>query len=141
MLLSFKVAFFIKDSSLGKYRYYGESLDRTISIFDWCCMCKLSGETTDHLLLHCDRVWLMVNGVAFLACNRSCWEGLWSCWSVGVGGLGRHYAVDVLRHAELCSVSVDHLRERTSVLLMGLSIHLGAKISSFTYHVCLVCCL
>ena len=33
------------------------------------------------------------------------------------------------------------LRERTSVLLMGLSIHLGAKISSFTYHVCLVCCL
>lgn len=25
-----------------------------------------------------------------------------------MGGLGRHYAVDVLRHAELCSVSVDH---------------------------------
>lgn len=48
-------------------------------------MCKLSGETTDHLLLHCDRVWLMVNGVAFLACNRSCWEGLWSCWSGGLG--------------------------------------------------------
>lgn len=30
------------------------------------------------------------------------------CGVVGVGGLGRHYAVDVLRHAELCSVSVDH---------------------------------
>lgn len=25
---------------------------RTVIVGDWCCMCKTSGETVDHLLLH-----------------------------------------------------------------------------------------
>jgi hypothetical protein len=26
---------------------------RGITIVDWCCMCKASGESVDNLLLHC----------------------------------------------------------------------------------------
>lgn len=49
-------------------------------------MCKLSGETTDHLLLHCDCVWLMVNGVAFCRAigraGKGCGVGVleWGAW-------------------------------------------------------------
>ena len=27
---------------------------RRITVVDWCCVCKCSGETVDHSLLHCD---------------------------------------------------------------------------------------
>jgi hypothetical protein len=30
---------------------------RYIIIVDWCCMCKVSGESVDHLLLHCSIAW------------------------------------------------------------------------------------
>jgi hypothetical protein len=34
-----------------------------IIVIDWCCMCKKSGEITDHLVLHCDVVgelWILI---------------------------------------------------------------------------------
>lgn len=74
----------------------------------------------------------MVNGVAFCRAIGRAGKGC----GVGVGGLGRHYAVDLLGAMPNCVLFLwTILRKRTSVLLMGLSVHLGAKISSFTYHV------
>ena len=35
----------------------------TAEVMEWCCMCKHNGESTDHLLLHCEvamEVWSMV---------------------------------------------------------------------------------
>jgi hypothetical protein len=36
---------------------------KNIIVTEWCCMCKHSGESIDHLLLHCDvaiELWNMV---------------------------------------------------------------------------------
>jgi hypothetical protein len=30
---------------------------RNIVVVEWCCMRKNSGESIDHLLLHCDVAW------------------------------------------------------------------------------------
>jgi hypothetical protein len=35
-------------------------------LLDWCCMCKRSGESVEHLLLHCSlarELWSMVFGL------------------------------------------------------------------------------
>jgi hypothetical protein len=26
-------------------------------VIEWCCLCKKSGESIDHLLLHCEIAW------------------------------------------------------------------------------------
>ena len=38
----------------------GDNLRRrgfTFPIVDWCCMCRYSGETMDHLLIHCEKAY------------------------------------------------------------------------------------
>lgn len=49
-----KVAFFVWIAALGKIPTIDNFHKRHILIVvDWCCMCKSSGESIDHLLLHC----------------------------------------------------------------------------------------
>ncbi|KAF5461636.1 hypothetical protein F2P56_017715 [Juglans regia] len=49
-----KAVFFTWTSALGRILTTDNLRKRRIVILDWCCMCKRSGETVEHLLLHCE---------------------------------------------------------------------------------------
>jgi hypothetical protein len=46
--------FFVWTTALGKILTHENLRRRNIVVIEWCCMCKKSGESIDHLLLHCD---------------------------------------------------------------------------------------
>jgi hypothetical protein len=48
-----RVAFFLWTATLGKILTIDNLRKRRVIIMDWCCMCKTSGESVNHLLLHC----------------------------------------------------------------------------------------
>jgi len=47
-----RVAFFEWTAALGKILILNNLRKRNVIVMDWCCICKKSGESTDHLLLH-----------------------------------------------------------------------------------------
>ena len=47
------VAFFSWLASLGKVPTANNLRRRNIILVSWCCMCKVDGESVDHLFLHC----------------------------------------------------------------------------------------
>jgi hypothetical protein len=58
-----RVAFFMWTAVLGKILTMDNLRKKNIIVMDWCCICKKSGESIDHLLLHCEvaiEVWNMV---------------------------------------------------------------------------------
>jgi hypothetical protein len=61
-----RVAFFIWTAALGKILTTENLRKRRVIILDWCCMCKSSGESTKHLLLHCSVAWELWNMVFIL---------------------------------------------------------------------------
>jgi hypothetical protein len=61
-----RVTFFVWTTMLGKILTMGNLRKRHIVEVEWCCLCKKSGESIDHLLLHCE---VQVDfGVSFLLC-------------------------------------------------------------------------
>jgi hypothetical protein len=52
-----RVAFFSWTATMGRILTIDNLRKRYIIIVDWCCMCKVSGESVDHLLLHCSIAW------------------------------------------------------------------------------------
>ena len=84
-----RVAFFSWTATLGRILTIDNLRKRRVLIIDWCCMCKSSGESVNHLLLHCPLAqdlwnlvftlfgisWVMPRGV----------EDLFACWS-GIRG-------------------------------------------------------
>ena len=84
-----RVAFFSWTATLGRILTIDNLRKRKVLIIDWCCMCKSSGESVNHLLLHCPLAqdlwnlvftlfgisWVMPRGV----------EDLFACWS-GIRG-------------------------------------------------------
>jgi hypothetical protein len=48
-----RMAFFCVDGGAGKILTL-DNLRKNIIATEWCCMCKHSGESIDHLLLHCE---------------------------------------------------------------------------------------
>ena len=55
--------FFVWTAAHGKNLTMDNLCKRHICIVDWCCMCKHSGESPNHLLLHCETaqsLWSMV---------------------------------------------------------------------------------
>jgi hypothetical protein len=57
------VAFFVWTAALGKILTMDNLRKKNIIVAEWCCMCKKSGESIVHLLLHCEvamEVWNMV---------------------------------------------------------------------------------
>jgi hypothetical protein len=59
-------AFLSWTSSLGKILTMDILRKRGLIVPNWCCMCKRSGESVDHLLLHCfvaRELWSMVFGL------------------------------------------------------------------------------
>jgi hypothetical protein len=49
-----RVAFFAWSAALGKILTMDNLRKQNLIVVDWCCMCKKSGKTIDHLLLHCE---------------------------------------------------------------------------------------
>jgi hypothetical protein len=56
-----RVAFFVWAAALGRILTIDNLRRRHVIVLDWCCMCKESGESISHLLMHCSaarEVWL-----------------------------------------------------------------------------------
>jgi len=51
-----RVAFFVWSAALGKILTHDNLSKRNVIVIKWCCLCKKSGESIDHLLLHCEIV-------------------------------------------------------------------------------------
>jgi hypothetical protein len=49
-----RVSFFVWTAALGRILTLDYLRKRGLIVVDWCSMCKRSGESIDHLLLHCD---------------------------------------------------------------------------------------
>jgi len=48
------LAFFVWMAALGKILTLDNMRKRNITVVNWCCMCKKSGESIDHILFHCE---------------------------------------------------------------------------------------
>jgi len=49
-----KVAFFAWTAAHGKILTLDNLKKKRVIVIDRCCMCKMNGESVDHLLLHCE---------------------------------------------------------------------------------------
>jgi hypothetical protein len=49
-----RVVFFVWTTTLRKILTFNNLGKRNVIVVDQCCMCKRSGESIDHLLLHCE---------------------------------------------------------------------------------------
>ena len=80
-----RVSFFVWTAAMDRNLTMQNLRRRHVMVIDWCYMCKVSGESTDHLLLHCPIAtdlwncmlslfglhWVMPKGVLeLLACWR-----------------------------------------------------------------------
>jgi hypothetical protein len=84
-----RVRFFVWTAAMDRILTVQNLRRRHVMVIDWCYMCKASGESTDHLLLHCPIVydlwccifslfglqWVMPKGVLDLL----------ACWGEGRG--------------------------------------------------------
>jgi len=48
------VTFFVWITTLSKILTHDNLRKRNVVVIEWCCMCKKSGESIEHLLLHCE---------------------------------------------------------------------------------------
>jgi hypothetical protein len=98
-----RVAFFSWTAALGKILTAENLRHRGIILVNWCCMCKVAGESVDHLLLHCTyarELWDMIFvlfGVHWVM-PRSV-MALFDCWQ---GSLGRHQNAVIWRAVPHC---------------------------------------
>ena len=64
------------------HRFLDYSIVFLLGLVGWCCMCKQSGNSIDHRLLHCSYVVLW--SLVFCLFGLCLWA-FWRCWSVGKG--------------------------------------------------------
>ena len=94
-----RVAFFSWTVTLGKILTLENLWYKGVAVVDWCYTCKKSGESVNHLLLHC--FWVIVYGVGFVWSSMSyatkCyWFISWQ------GPFGRHQSIDLWRAVPHC---------------------------------------
>ncbi len=84
-----RVAVFVWIATWGRILTYDNLQRRGIVTVGWCCLCRCSGETVDHLLLHCSVAveiwsfvfqlfgveWVMPRGVLDLLAGWRNWFG------------------------------------------------------------------
>jgi hypothetical protein len=81
-----RVSFFVWTASLGKILTLDNLRKRGLIVVEWCYMCKRSGESINHLLLHCEvarTLWSVIFslfGVKWVMNERvldllACWKG------------------------------------------------------------------
>ncbi len=84
---------------LGKILTNDNLRKRWVVLVNWCCLCKVDGESIDHLFIHCylaKQLWDMILtlfGVHWVMPQKL--QDLITCWP---GALGRH------SHAEIWKV-------------------------------------
>jgi hypothetical protein len=97
-----RVAFFSWTATLGKILTIDNLQKRGLHLVDWCCLCKESGESPDHLLLHCKiaELWDLVFGLfgVFWVMPRTVFD-LFSTWQ---GPFGNRRNTLVWRAAPHC---------------------------------------
>ena len=79
-----RMAFFSWTATLGKILTIDNLRKRGLHLVEWCCLCKESGESPDHLLLHCKiarELWDLVFGLfgVFWVMPRTVFD-LFSTW-------------------------------------------------------------
>jgi hypothetical protein len=70
-----RVTFFSWSAALGKILTLNNLRKWHIIVVDWCCLCKKSGDTVDHLLLHCktaSALWNSIFGFLGLVWDMPC---------------------------------------------------------------------
>jgi hypothetical protein len=89
------VAFFAWTAAQGKILTLDNLRKKRVIVIDRCCMCKMNGESVDHILLHCEVARALWNAI-FSRFNLS-WVmslrvvDLFACW--WTGGRSRSAAV------------------------------------------------
>ena len=98
-----RVAFFSWTAGLGRLLTIDNLRKRHLILVDWCCMCKRSGESVDHLLLHCPmawELWSMVLGLFGVHWVMRCHVlDVWAGWQ---GCYGNHCNLVVWRMVPHC---------------------------------------
>ena len=81
-----RVAFFSWTTALGRILTIDNFWKHRLILMDWCCMCKRSGESVDHLLLHypmARELWFVVFGMFGVQWVMPHWVlDLWAGWQV-----------------------------------------------------------
>ena len=112
-----KVAFFSWTTALGKILTIENLWYKGVTIVDWCYICKKSGESVNHLLLHCPiayELWSMV-WTLFVLLWVMLPSDLFSSWQ---GSFGGHRSINLWRAVPHCILWCI-LRERISRCFEG----------------------
>ena len=97
-----RVAFFSWTATLGKVLTIDNQRKQGLILLDWCCMCKRSGESVDHLFLHCSvatELWSLVFGMQWVM-PRTVLD-LFGAW---LGKMGQHGSILVWKMVPHCLV-------------------------------------
>ena len=98
-----RVSFFVWTAVLGKILTNDNLRKRRVLLVNWCCLCKVDGESIDHLFIHCSlakQPWdtiLSLFDVHWVMPQKL--QDLIACWP---GALGRHSHAKIWKVIPYC---------------------------------------
>ena len=115
-----RVAFFSWTAALGKILTLDRLWNKGVPVMDWCYMCKRSGESVNHLLLHCpiafelwSMVWSLFGVISIMP------QGVADLFASWQGPCSRQHNIDLWRAVPHC-VLWCLWRERNSRCFKGM---------------------